>query len=1570
MNTDNARRSWKSAFCWICLVSAGIVAVLFFRKPADQELAHTHSIPEYELSLKYPKSLLQLFDIMGQLDRNRNAILRSDDEIAAAADYIVANAKANPGGIVLADLFRTAERETSKGFNWLPMLADRELEDFLSSDIRSLAPSEVAAQIRLCLGRRQQGKYKKFIESSETDRLFRMTGVKPPLMNKDAHCLDCINLWIDDLVKDDRKIRMLPACALYRVINNKKLAHIRLSGIGPSFKIDYRPKNNGRQKYGKAAKIDASILIDVPTGEHSSRVDTGLSVFDLKPVLAESPAQLLENINRDQNYMPIFTALEDEAEYYIRKGQFHGLLRSLGIPAASKISKPKVTRVDGGFKVSFVLAHSLKPKLELIQDELLLTRLGLDQLRDAGKRIREAFLAETRKQVLPGLQQVDGFKIKDVRVLPEYSRNGNILAAKMELDSDISSMVLLSLDAAKDGNVRLVGTISAEAQQKILSKLIDKEGLAAIAGQLTILNCRMKAKGVLGGDIRVGHVGGEITIPWEFTSGSFGLKYRGNAQRVQLQKIAENAGEPALVDEAALRKKLGSLLREKLGVLSNVVNINAIRARKDGGTVAWSVKVADWPEISVDSILPGNPDAKAMEAFLAGVLDDIKEASRRSWNEKFYHPRFGRVTASIEHIVTGNKSGLDFRINVKPAGDFKDTLEWVDLCRRIESKGWEVLDEAKMQNNIGRVIQRFSDSFIWNINEIAGETIVKGVYVDKNAYGQGKWLKLSPLTMAFRAEVKIPNSTVAITAPFTWSIEEGIKWKVTRLIAKPDLAELLGIPIKTPELDINLENQNFRIGGVVPLDGGSGMASLEANFDGNWKDSAYGAEAGLDLLGEGRVGYFKGRLKKTPTVAIDAQVETVENSYVDWIGMKGAVKYEHSRQMSGEVDFSLGLMTRAGGGIGLHYKNGLSQIDRLRLKGTASFPVLSFLPVGITLLGDARRPPKGQQFGLKDLELVGKASVNLFLTAGTVTAWADHNNGIKKIRFSWEDTNGKRLNFDLDNATAESMTAEELQRKIKKVMVDHLEKEQVDKALAESPEGQALKNLIKKHFHEKDGKYRLNKDANSEAIDKIVQAFSKENKQRERKGKKIAFLGSPSEMSEEEKELASRLPENKAFNQPEPEMDVDIKPPSRFVNSGNDSSGDMPPLLSDLKVERTNDDRVEFRQEKTNKLLFGFSCLEARLDSSQDYGGALTLGRHKGRGYINIFLDSRKNEFRILEYKNGKVISILDINPFLKAQKPALLNAFLTARKSFLNDRENKAKDSINDTYQYSILQYGMYKSLGKENQIDVNLHPGLEPMVAITRPDKELVELNFANESGFQKYLYFKKAGAALPGRQLQSFLQNSIGLPFREHIDQSHLITHFSPAGNNGLIIKVPQGSGETSEDSDEEPTLLLFPFQDGKLIREKPLSFLWEGEPNNFPHDQFAGLSAALTQNRGGISGTEKIYFTDAGFCFLIKPDDQGSEGRIVFWAAAEPESGVVSVNYRKFVEGLDARPDLIQRLPNRLREKGQRRLMLDEPRTAERLARELVTKRIWKGTQEEEDSGWKSNPLGVLLNLVDQ
>jgi hypothetical protein len=105
-------------------------------------------------------------------------------------------------------------------------------------------------------------------------------------------------------------------------------------------------------------------------------------------------------------------------------------------------------------------------------------------------------------------------------------------------------------------------------------------------------------------------------------------------------------------------------------------------------------------------------------------------------------------------------------------------------------------------------------------------------------------------------------------------------------------------------------------------------------------------------------------------------------------------------------------------------------------------------------------------------------------------------------------------------------------------------------------------------------------------------------------------------------------------------------------------------------------------------------------------------------------------------------------------------------------------------------------------------------------------------------------------------------------------------------------------------------------------------------------------------------------------LLKPDDQGDEGRIVFWAAAEQDIGVVSVSYRKFVEGLDARPDLIQRLPKKLRETGQRRLELKDPKAAERLARELVTKRMWKGKQGEEGSGWKSNPLGVLLNLMEE
>jgi hypothetical protein len=1586
--------SKKQSIVTIGLALVGLSAILYFIfKPKASEAEHAHGIPEYQLSLKYPRALFQLLDHMNRLERGRTRSTRTDLEITAAAKFVLANARENSEDFTMGDLFRVNENESSKNFNWLVMEADEELKRYLnvfhaSGDFRSKGFEAITEQIQLCLDRRQRDRYAHYFDADDTILMFRRTGVRPPLKNDGVHCLHCINLWIDDLGRDRHKARVIPACALFRVINEKRIGHLKISGMEQSFRVEFLPSRNSLQRYGEDARIDVSVWADVPLENVKNRLDTGINILGLKPSLAGNREELLREFARDKSYLPTFTAREEEAEYYIRNGQFLKFLHALGIPAASRIISARANRVEGGFKVPFTLSHNLLPQVSLVQYELLVTSQGIGKLHTEAAKVTNLFLAETRKQVLPNLKQIDGFNIYDVKPLPEYSKEGNILGATMEIGPDISSPIHLSLDVVRYGGVRLAGTISAAAQQQILTKLIRREGIEQLSGWSRILNCRVKAEGVLGGDLQVSHPNGKLTIPWEFTSGSYGLKFSGNEQRTALRNMARQTGKPVALDETDIRTKVQAKLGELLGPMSADVTINEIRATKDRAVVAWSVRVADWPELSLNSILPANLNAQALDAFAQDALREIQAASEMSWSKAFVHPRFGRVTASIGHIASGNKSSLDFRIDVKPTGEFKDILKWVDRCRRVEDEGWRVLDEAGMQAELARELQPLLRQFAKAINTATDAEIVEDVNLDLHAF-EGKWLRLNPLTLAFKARVKIPRSNIGVTLPFIWSIENGIQWQATRAVAKQALANVMGAAINGADLEVDMKNKTFRLGGIVPLDGGGGLATFEGHFSGSLKDNSYEVKAGLNILGEGRVGHFRGRLTGTPRFTIDADAETVGNDYVDWIGMKGSVNYQHAREMAGEVDFNLGLMTRAGGGIKLEYENEINRIERLRLKGTASFPILSFLPAGIQLLGDAQRPLEGQQFGLKDLELVGKASVNLFLTTGTVTAWADHNNGIKKIRFSWDDPSGKRLNFDLDSATAESMTAEELQQKIKKILVDHLEKELVDKAMAESPEGQALKNLIKEHFREKDGKYRLNKDANPEAIDRIAQAFSKENKQRERKGKKPAFLASPPEMSEEDKELASRLPENKAYSVPEEQWEHNVPEGANSAKATNNNTGDMPDPISDIefvpvgcsacenglgKCDRSISGICKIRDVNSKKEWFHFSSREAELGSSHDWASCLVYSPHKEKGHVAVFFDYKKKEFRILEKKDDEV-SVEDLTVHLRSHQVKLLEAFHSAWKQWENRSfDDKASESVMSTYLETIQEYLGRREYGLESQ--VGIYGDSKPMTALKIQDKKqnLFLLQYAHEAGMLGFFAFmKQPNGKFPGQEIHRFLKETDYLRPKEYLSDMGYIHYFNPVDAAALILYRKKAS-KTDSPANHTPSPLftLQPYLKGKRVGDSSLTIRdesWFGSLGD-TSDGYAYLFKALTQFRSHLSSMGQIYLTDAGFCFLLKPDDQGDEGRIVFWAAAEQDIGVVSVSYRKFVEGLDARPDLIQRLPKKLRETGQRRLELKDPKAAERLARELVTKRMWKGKQGEEGSGWKSNPLGVLLNLMEE
>jgi hypothetical protein len=1442
----------------------------------------------------------------------------------------------------LTKLIRRSPKHGDEGqkisTNRLYLMADGPFERFLAQVDEDTDLDEIEEALSQCRKRRRAGYFRKSIEIDKVRSVFHLTGVKGPLRNEaeETECLECMHLWIDDLVKQERKSRILPVVTRDRILRDPNLPEVRMPNWNPALSLRRLPwETSGKDR--RTGNFDARVHASVPLSSKGQEATlyTGIWLEALHcPLPSADTVQVNPNLK--------LAAEESESSRNIDSSSFTAFLQSLGLPTSAVTTEVGTERIESGFEVNFAVSHREQPAKRLFEESIkldgdTLSRGSENALHGKVKKMRKQFFKSARDTTIPALRKVNGFALSNIRPSPiRGAPSGLFFRATIDLGAGIKSDALVFLDETKGGEIILQPEFGHRVRREILRSLLRNEGLERLASSSTLEQEINTEEGILRGRVRIDGK----SYDWGFSDESQRIYWESPKDLEEAKKSADNsASSLSKAGENNLEKAKKILRSHKLG---EAMRLEELELSPDGGRISLSLKIADWPELLVEGLgkfgFDDSESLRQLEEFLSeeSLAEELREAARQGWSREFDHPRFGKVSAELSHLPQGQGGEARFEVDFQAGGKMKDMLQLSDVCLRIGGGQWEVLNEVEVQMSIKGLVEDLFLNDSMNLL-LAPFELAGSIELDEGAFGEGRWLRLNPLRIAAKVEIFFPLTQNGIRTSGTLSFEDGWNWANRRIevsLGEVRFDDEVSLGGAKAALDFARRKADLELS-MKLSDNGLNMGAMKAST--TWGKGekldfeSYSFEGTLAMLGEGQLGHLAGTFEEKTeqrNFGFAAEATSAEFSLDEFFAVSGEVAYRHKENVLAGADFSMGLMSGGGGTMKVSLEEDQAdpekavEIEEVGADLQARFPILNFLPGSIRISGEAgelNQQPFSFSVLEERLELYGEATVTFLTMQAKVRVWAK-TNGIK----DWElifDTPEGPVTLLGGGEIVESMGGDELKGKIERMLLDKLDKKKVDDAIGDSPEGNKLRDLVGDSYKQEGNNYVLRDGVNEEKMKELVETFTKENERLKTEGKEPAFAPILPEPSDEELVIIDELPE-RTLKPGNPPDDNDWKIGDVFrENSGLEgkrANRTSKPISNVAPVVSGNEVTIVSTKSRDMAPYARFKTWQLGYKDGHDLDG-FKIYRDGTENVLYAFdTNSQSIKGALFRAENGNFLKKLDIQPAGKQNLEEKL------KRSYLSQNWPAA-----NTYMFSIFHYNRIRSLGLECKI---IQKGSDsfPLILVGPNEYGINSLFMADQkkmnSNFITFISFDELENSTV---LYDFIKT---FAFR---GKTAFLLHIDKQKESGIFLHTAN-----------KPTESFLRLHGEKGNTGIPAKFQSLPSPENsrFLHSYLSTPTAK--------EEVTKVALSAYGFCTLWSRNE---EAYLYIRAFAEKDG--VWVRLEDFQKELSNRENLRRLLPDKLKSVQGRTEAIEE----EDFPLVIVEQAEWKKL------GWKANPMGILRAL---
>lgn len=244
--------------------------------------------------------------------------------------------------------------------------------------------------------------------------------------------------------------------------------------------------------------------------------------------------------------------------------------------------------------------------------------------------------------------------------------------------------------------------------------------------------------------------------------------------RTRLQQIPRSDPNDASLTAEQIAQYLGATYP----ALRGAVEVVAVDVTEQGFLVRLALLIGEWPEVTLGPVVMNADNfGRQIDALLQP--DQIVQAANAQWSKARTHSRYGHVLAEmLEWTATGNEAQARIQCSVPisflDARDDAGTawLPWVETQRYLGGNWKRFLDardstlEEFSMRELCQVLEprlaALEGAASDVVYQVSGQEVV--LKVERDAFGDGIFMRLNPFAIRVRIGLKIPLVPVEVTA--------------------------------------------------------------------------------------------------------------------------------------------------------------------------------------------------------------------------------------------------------------------------------------------------------------------------------------------------------------------------------------------------------------------------------------------------------------------------------------------------------------------------------------------------------------------------------------------------------------------------------------------------------------------------------------------------------------------------------------------------------------------------------------------------------------------------------------